>query len=67
VKSVLGKESDASLRKKAATHLEKHRAVLSKEKSKFNPAELLLWEECEKLFNENVKPLLSDEGNMEDI
>ena len=66
VKSVLGKESDSSLRKKAASHLEKHRAVLNSEKSNFNPVELLIWEECEKLFKENIEPLLSDENPEED-
>jgi hypothetical protein len=67
VKSALGNESDSSLRKKAASHLEKHRAVLKTSKSSFNHIELSIWEECEKLFADNVEPLLSDnkpeEGN----
>lgn len=59
VKSVLGTESDASLRKKGAAHLEKHRAVLNKSKASFTPGQLLIWEECEKLYEINVVPLLT--------
>lgn len=59
IKSVLGKESDSALRKRAASHLEKHRALLNTSKSCFNPVEIALWEECEKLFKEKVEPLLS--------
>lgn len=58
IKSVLGTESDAELRKKAAAHLEKHRAVLNKSKSGFTEQEMKIWEECETLFEENVKHLL---------
>lgn len=61
VKSVLGTEGDSALRKKAATHLEKHRSALKASVASFNPVELALWKECEKLYEENVKPLLSDE------
>lgn len=60
IKSVLGNESDSALRKKAASHLEKHRAVLSKAKSSFNEEERTIWEECEKLFNDNILPLLDN-------
>lgn len=58
IKSVLGIESDSELRKKAAAHLEKHRAVLNKSKSRFTEKEVKIWEECEALFEENVKHLL---------
>jgi hypothetical protein len=60
IKSVLKTESDSALRKRAATHLEKHRSVLNNSKASFNPIEMLIWDECEKLFIENVEPLLSD-------
>jgi len=59
IKSVQGSESDSALRKKAASHLEKHRAVLKTAKSSFNQIELSIWEDCERLFVENVEPLLS--------
>jgi len=59
IKSVFGKESDSALRKKAASHLEKHRSVLNISKSCFNQVEIAIWEECEKLFIKNVEPLLS--------
>jgi hypothetical protein len=36
VKSVLGKESDGELRKKAAAHLSKHHAVLKESKASFS-------------------------------
>lgn len=61
IKSVLGEESDSSLRKKAASHLEKHRSALSKDSGSFNDEELAIWKECEELFGNNVRPLLSDE------
>jgi hypothetical protein len=60
IKSVLGTESDEVLRKRAASHLEKHRKVLQKEKASFNSIELLIWEECEDMFEKNVWPLLSE-------
>ena len=63
IKSVYGKESDTSLRKRAASHLEKHRAVLQTSKSNFNVVELHLWEESEILFEEKVKPLLKEDVN----
>lgn len=63
IKSVLGTESDSALRKKAASHLEKHRAVLETSKANFNEIELALWEECEELFLNNVRPLLSNEAD----
>ena len=66
IKSVLGKEGDSALRKRAASHLEKHRAVLKTSKSSFNPIEMFIWEKCEKLFVENVEPLLSDNKPEED-
>jgi len=59
IKSVSGKESSSALRKKAARHLEKHRSVLKKEKSNFNVEYLEVWVECEHLFKNKVKPLLS--------
>lgn len=62
IKSVLKKESDSTLRKRAASHLEKHRAVLNTSKSNFSGSDILLWEECEELFEKNIKPLL-EEGN----
>jgi len=55
IKSVLGKESDSSLRKKAATHLEKHRAVLKKSSASFSAEEKKIWVECEELFISNIK------------
>jgi hypothetical protein len=61
IKSVLKTESDGALRKKAANHLKVHRAVLKKSKSSFSPTELLIWEDCEKLYKENILPLLADE------
>lgn len=60
IKSVLGKESDATLRKKAATHLEKHRAVLKKSSALFSDEEKKIWLECEELFINNIKPLLDN-------
>lgn len=60
IKNVLGNESDSALRKRASKHLEKHRAVLDKEKSGFNKVDALIREECEKLFRENVEPILLD-------
>jgi hypothetical protein len=60
IKSVLGEESDSSLRKKAASHLEKHRSILNQDSGSFNDEELVIWKECEELFVNNVKPLLSD-------
>lgn len=63
IESVYGKESDSSLIKRAASHLEKHRAVLQTSKSNFNVVELHLWEESEILFEEKVKPLLKEDGN----
>jgi hypothetical protein len=66
IKSVLGEDSDSTLRKKAASHLERHRAVLQTAKSSFNPIEILIWEECEKLFVTNVKPLLFNDRSEED-
>jgi len=60
IKSILGTESDAALRKKAATHLEKHRSVLNQGKASFNLVQACLWNECEVLFKKNVEPLLSD-------
>ncbi len=63
IKSVYGKESDSSLRKRAASHLEKHRAVLQTSKSNFNEIELLIWEECETLFNDRVRSLLKEDEN----
>ncbi len=64
IKSVLGKD-DSALRKKAASHLEKHRVVLKSAKSSFNPIELSIWEECERIFVEKVEPLLLV-GNQEE-
>lgn len=58
IKSVLGKESDSSLRKRAAAHLAKHRAVLQKAKSNFNAVEKKIWVECERLFELNIVPFL---------
>lgn len=55
-------ESDSVLRKKAASHLEKHRIVLKTSKANFNKVELALWEECEKLFLNSVRPLLSNDA-----
>jgi len=66
IKSVLGKESDSVLRKKGASHLEKHRAVLKSEKAFFSPIELALWEECEELYNTNVRPLLENKAEEEE-
>lgn len=63
IKSVLGTESDSSLRKKAAAHLEKHRSVLKTSKANFSKFELALWEECESLYLSNVLPLLSNEAD----
>lgn len=60
IRSVLKTESDGALRKKAAAHLEKHRAVLKASLSSFTKAQLIVWEECELLFEKNVKPLLKD-------
>jgi len=60
IKSVLGAEGSSVLRKRAASHLKKHRSVLKTEKAFFNTIEISLWEECEKLFDSNVRPLLSD-------
>ena len=58
-------ESDFALRKKAASHLAKHRIVLRTSKANFNEIELALWEECEELFLKNVRPLLSNEAEGE--
>jgi hypothetical protein len=66
IKSVLGIESDSSLRKRAAVHLEGHRKVLMDSKGSFNQIELSIWENCECLFIINVKPFLSDLGSEED-
>jgi len=66
IKSVLGNEGDSALRKRAASHLEKHRAVLKTAKSSFNQIELSIWSDCEKLFVKNVEPLLSDSKPEED-
>lgn len=60
IKSVLGTESDSVLRKKAASHLKKHRAVLKSEKAFFSTVELSLWEECEELYNTNIRPILDN-------
>ena len=60
VKSVLGTESSSALRKKAASHLEKHRSVLNTEKAFFNHIELALWEECEDIYGTEIVPLLAD-------
>jgi len=60
IKSVLGKESTSSLRKKAAKHLAGHMTVLKKSKAIFSTKERELWKDCEIIFNENVRPLLAD-------
>lgn len=62
IKSIYGKESDSKLRKRAASHLEKHRAVLQTSKARFNKVEQTVWEECEILFIKNIKPLLDEEN-----
>jgi hypothetical protein len=51
------------LRKRAASHLEKHRSVLKTSKANFSEKELALWEECEELFLNNIRPLLSNEAD----
>lgn len=66
IKSVLGEESDSSLRSKAASHLEKHRSVLKTASASFNEIELSIWEECEKIYVRNVEPLLSGSKSEED-
>jgi hypothetical protein len=59
VKSVLGVETDAVLRKRAASHLGKHRAVLSKSRASMTPYQRVIWDECEKLYERDVAPLLN--------
>jgi len=66
IKSVLGTEDTSTLRKRAASHLEKHRAVIKTSKSSFNQIELSIWEKCEELFAKTVEPLLSDNEPEED-
>ena len=58
IKSVSGKESDATLRKKAANHLKVHRDLLAASKASFSASEKKIWDECEELFINNIKPLL---------
>lgn len=60
IKSVLGTESDSALRKKAARHLEVHRSVLKKTQDSFLGKDKDFWQECEELFELNVKSLLND-------
>ncbi len=60
IKSVLGVESSEALRKKASRHLESHRDILKSSSTSFSGKEKDLWEQCEELFEKNVKPLLED-------
>lgn len=59
INSVSGTPSTAAIRKTAASHLEKHRAVLNKGKADISQEEITLIEECEKLLKEVVEPLLA--------
>jgi len=60
IKPVLGTESAAAIRKRAANHLAKHRAVLNQSKADFSQKEKEIWMDCEILFEKNVRPLLDD-------
>jgi hypothetical protein len=58
VKSVSGSETDRALRKRAASHLEKHRSVLKASMNSFNEHQKKIWNKCEELFISNIRPLL---------
>lgn len=57
VVSVLKNNSDSELRKKAVSHLEKHRSVLKDSKADLSELEAVVFEECEQLFEALLKSL----------
>lgn len=60
IKSVLGSESSEALQKKAARHLQVHRDLLKSSSASFCGKEKEIWEQCEELFEKDIKPLLED-------